>query len=78
MNPDTKVFISAIVRVGYDMIDSNLKVEVIHPELSMKEYRRPLNDSEKAILLSMIQKHETERLRNLYQATSAVLKGGWV
>ena len=78
LNPDTKVFISAIVRVGYDMIDSNLKVEVIHPELSMKEYRRPLNDSEKAILLSMIQKHETERLRNLYQATSAVLKGGWV
>lgn len=76
LDPAEAVFISAVVRVGYDMIDSYLRVDFLHPYSGVKEYRRLLSDREKVILLAMIQKREAERLHNLYQTTSAMLEGG--
>lgn len=76
LDQPAKVFINAIVRVGYDMIDSHLRVDVLRSAPGVKEYRRLLNDREKAILLAMVQKYEAERLRNLYRTTSSILEGG--
>lgn len=74
--PEAKVYIGAMVHVGYDMIDSHLRVDVFRNDNGVEAYSRLLNEREKAILLVMIQKHEAERLHNLYQATSKMLEGG--
>lgn len=76
LDPNAHVYICAVVRVGYDMIDSHLKVDVFHPTTGVTEYSRLLNEREKAILLAMIQKYEAERIHKLYQVTAKVLEGG--
>lgn len=76
LEPDAKVYISAIVSAGYDMIDSHLSIDVYRPGIGGKEYCRQMNEWEKTILLSMIQKREAERLHNLFRATSSILEGG--
>jgi len=76
LEPDAQVFICAVVRVGYDMIDSHLRVDVFHPDTDVTEYSRLLTEREKALLLAMIQKFEAERLDKLYQTTAKVLEGG--